>query len=70
MWLVEVPLQVGKYHLALIINAFSDSCAVYYALTMRLGMGRGSQPDLLPFACQRTYHTSAVYSRGRDAADG
>ena len=51
-------------------NAFSDSCAVYYALTMRLGVGRGSQPDLLPFACQRTYHTGAVYSCGRDAADG
>ena len=51
-------------------NAFSDSCAVYYALTMRLGVGRESQPDLLPFACQRTYHTGAVHSRGRDAADG
>ena len=34
-------------------NAFSDSCAVYYALTMRLGVGRESQLDLLPFACQR-----------------
>ena len=35
-------------------NAFSDSCAVYYALTMRLGVGRESQLDLLPSVCQRT----------------
>ena len=35
-------------------NAFSDSCAVYYALTMRLGVGQESQPDLLPLVCQRT----------------
>ena len=34
-------------------NAFSDSCAVYHALTMRSGVGRGSQPDLLPLVCQR-----------------
>ncbi len=34
-------------------NAFSDSCAVYHALTMRPGVGRESQPDLLPLVCQR-----------------
>ena len=34
-------------------NSFSDSCAVYHALTMRSGVGRGSQPDLLPLVCQR-----------------
>ena len=28
----------------------SDSCAVYYALTMRFGMGRRSQLYLLPLA--------------------
>ena len=47
-------MQVGKYHLRLITNAVSDSSAVYYALTMRLGVGRESQPDLLPLVCQRT----------------
>ena len=54
MWLVEVPLQVGKYHRGLITNAFSDSNAVYYALTMRSIWLWGSQLDLLPLVCQRT----------------
>ena len=54
MWLVEVPLQVGKYHRGLITNAFSDSSTVYYALTMRSIWLWGSQLDLLPFVCQRT----------------
>ena len=47
-----------------ITNAFSDSCAVYYALTMRLGVGRGSQPDLLPLVCQRMTKSLAVTPRG------
>ena len=41
MWLVEVPLQVGKYHPGIITNAVSDSSAVYYALTMRSIMALG-----------------------------
>ena len=49
-------------------NTFSDSCAVYYALTMRLGVGRGSQPDLLPFVCQRMTKSLAVTPRGGLAA--
>jgi hypothetical protein len=55
---------MGKYHLGLITNVTSDSCVVYHALTMRSGMGRESQLDLLPFACQRTYHTGAIISLG------
>ena len=41
MWMVEVPLQVGKYHLGLITIVASDSCAVYYALTIRSTMALG-----------------------------
>ena len=41
MWMVEVPLQVGKYHPGIITNAVSDSSAVYYALTMRSIMALG-----------------------------
>jgi len=33
-------IAVGKYHLGLITNAFSDSCAVYYESTIRSGVGR------------------------------
>ena len=54
MWLVEVPLQVGKCHLGLITNAASDSSVIYYALTMRSIWLWGSQLDLLPLVCQRT----------------
>ena len=49
-------------------NAFSDSCAVYDALTMRLGVGRESQPDLLPLVCQRMTKSLAVTPRGGLAA--
>ena len=45
-------------------NAFSDSCAVYYALTMRLGVGQESQPDLLPSVCQRITCRSRVPTLG------
>jgi hypothetical protein len=54
----------GKYHLGLTTNVVSDSCAVNYALTIRLGMGWESQLILLPFACQRTYHTGATSPLG------
>ena len=43
----KVPSRVN------LTNAFSDSSAIYYTLTMRLGVGRESQLDLLPLVCQR-----------------
>ena len=45
-------------------NAFSGFCAVYYALTMKLGMGRESQLDLLPFVCQQTPYREAAIQFG------
>jgi hypothetical protein len=54
----------GKYHLGLITNAASDSCAVNYALTIRLGMRQESRLVLIPFACQRMYHTETIIPLG------
>ena len=51
-----------------ITNALNDSCAVYDALTMRLGVGRESQLDLLPLVCQRMTKSLAVTPRGGLAA--
>jgi hypothetical protein len=48
---------VGKYHLGLITNAASDSCAIKYVLIIKLGMRQNSLVVLLPSACQRTYLT-------------
>jgi hypothetical protein len=55
---------MGKYHLGLITNVASDSCAVYHTLTIRSGMGRESQLDLFPFACQWMYRTGALILLG------
>jgi hypothetical protein len=54
---VEVPFARESEPWDLTTNVVSDSCAVNYALTIRLGMGRESQLVLLPFACQRMYLT-------------